>query len=214
MKQNKSVWAVGLSVLLFCATALAGLPSLSDSSLATGKYSTMHMLLEKTLLKVDVALIDMRVDKATQAKFAKEAAGKTYNGALEGQLAGIAMGADNAVIQLKFVRNVSLSQWIDGVRDSLDKAKSAGLITGALAKQVSDGLPQWFKAQESRGFKEGDRILYQVGPDQLRTVSVTTAGNILVDRTDKGADKANLVLATYFAPGTDYRELMLRSLLK
>lgn len=214
MKQNKSVWAVGLSVLLFCATALADLPSLSDGSLATGKYSTMHMLLEKTLLKVDVALIDMRVDKPTQAKFSQEAAGKSYNSALEGGLARIAMGADNAVIQLKFVRDVSLSQWIDGVRDSLDKAKSAGLITGALAKQVSDGLPEWFKAQESRGFKEGDRILYHIGPDQLRTVSVTTSGDVLVDRTDKGADKANLVLATYFAPGTDYRELMLRSLLK
>jgi hypothetical protein len=199
---------------MFCATALAAVPSLNDGSLANGKYSTMHMLLEKTLLKVDVALIDMRVDKPTQEKFAKEAAGKSYNGALEGKLARIAMDADNAVIQLKFVRNVSLSQWIDGVRESLDKAKSAGLISGALAKQVSEGLPQWFKAQESRGFKEGDRILYRVGPDSLRTVTVTGGGNVIVDRTDKGAEKSNMVLATYFAPGTDYRELMLRSLVK
>jgi hypothetical protein len=199
---------------MLCATALAAVPSLDDGSLANGKYSTMHMLLEKTLLKVDVALIDMRVDKPTQEKFAKEAAGKGYDGALEGRLARIAMDADNAVIQLKFVRDVSLSQWIDGVRESLDKAKSAGLISGDLAKQVSDGLPQWFKAQESRGFKEGDRILYRVGPDSLRTVTVTGSGNVIVDRTDNGSEKSNMVLATYFAPGTDYRELMLRSLVK
>lgn len=214
MNRNKSTWAVGLSILMFCATALAALPSLDDGSLASGKYSSMRMLLEKTMLKVDVALIDMRVDKATQEKFTKEAAGKGYDSALEGKLAGIAMGADNAVIQLKFVRDVSLNQWIDGVRESLDKAKSAGLITGTLAKQVSEGLPQWFKAQESRGFKTGDRILYRVGPDFLRTVTVTSGGNVIVDRTDQGVEKANMVLATYFAPGTDYRELMLRSLLK
>ncbi len=189
----------------------AGIPSLGE--LASGKFSRMHMLLEKTILNVDVALIDVAVDKGTQAKFKRVASGKSYSPALEAKLAKIALNADNAVIQLKFVRSVSLNQWIDGVRESLKKAQNAGLIKPSLRKQVSDGLPRWFKPVKARGFKDGDRIIYRVTPDSLRSVAVTKGGKVLVDRTDKGADKPDMVLASYFAPGTDYRELLLKSLL-
>ena len=47
----------------------------------------------------------------------------------------------------------------------------------------------------------------------LRTVVVTKAGQIRLDRTDKG-DSPRVVLASYFAPGTDYRTLLLKSLLE
>ncbi len=202
-----------LSLSLLAGTALAaGLPSLGD--LASGQYSRMHMLLEKTILKVDVALIDVAVDQKAQEQFKAAAAGQGYSSGLEGKLAKIALGADNAVIQLKFVRDVSLGQWIDGVKESLQKAEAAGLLKPALRKEVSDGLPVWFKAVESSGFHSGDRILYRVTPDSLRSVVVTKDGKVLVDRTDKGSDKPDMVLASYFAPGTDYRQLLIQSLFK
>jgi hypothetical protein len=198
--------------LTLCATVAfaAGVPSLNE--LASGKFSRMHMLLEKTILKVDVALIDVAVDGKTQAAIKSVAEGKSHSPALEGQLAKIALGADNAVIQLKFVRDVSLDQWIDGVRESLVKAEQAGLLSPALRKEVSAGLPKWFAAVKPTGFHSGDRILYRVSADSLRSVVVTKDGKVLVDRTDKGADKPDMVLASYFAPGTDYRELLIRSL--
>lgn len=172
----------------------------------------MHMLLEKTLLKVDVANIDVRFGPKAEAQFRDATGGKPASPAHEGQLAQIAVSADRAVIQLKFLRSVPLNMWIDGVRESLEKAEKAKMISAQLRATVSNGLPQWFQPLKDRGFKEGDRILYSIQGDALRTVAVTVEGKVAVDRADAGADKANLVLATYFAPGTDYRQPLLQSL--
>lgn len=204
-----SFFAVALSASLAFA---AELPSLSEAGLASGSFSSMHMLLEKTILKVDVATIDVKVGPSVQEKFKQSLAGKGYSPAVEGELAKIAIGADRAVIQLKFVRDVSLDQWIGGVRESLVAAEKAGLISGAVRQQVSDGLPVWFQPVKERGYKDGDRVLYRIDAGGLRTVAVTREGQVLVDRTDTGTDKARIVLASYFAPGTDYRQLLLSSL--
>lgn len=172
----------------------------------------MHMLLEKTLLKVDVANIDVRFGKATEQKLKAAVGGKPASEALVGKVAKIAVGADKAVIQLKFLRDVPLYMWVDGVRESLDKAQQAGMITGALKNEVSHNLPIWFSPIKGRGFKKGDRIVYRIDSDKLRTVAIKVEGGIAVDRTVPGADKANLALASYFAPGTDYRKLLALSL--
>src|SRR5690606_1004720 len=206
--------AILLTVCVGIAAAGGGVPSLQAKELARGPFASMHMLLEKTFLKVDVATIDIRFGKPSQAKFSEIAKGKSYSKGLAQELAKVAVEADNAVVQLKFKRDVSLDQWIDSVRESLEKAASAGLISADLRKRVSSGCPQWFAAIRDRGCEEGDRVMYGVETDALRTVMIPHGGKVMVDRTDKGADKRRLVLATYFAPGTDYREPLLRSLLK
>jgi hypothetical protein len=205
-----------ITALLLMATSGVGVaaadavPSLGE--LAHGPFSHMQMLLEKTVLNVDVARIEVAVDKPTQEKLAAARAGKQYSPALEGELAKIVLSADEAIVQMKFVRDVSLNQWIDGVRESLQKAVAAGLLAPALQKQVSDGLPTWFKAAEPRGLKSGDRVIYRIKASSLRSVIVQNDGKVVVDRTDEGAAIADMTLASYFAPGTDYRALLLQSL--
>jgi hypothetical protein len=202
---------VALALTTGVSVAVAdGVPSMGE--LANGPFSHMHMLLEKTVLNVDVAKIEVAVDKPTQGKLAAARSGKAYSPAVESELAKIVLSADEAIIQMKFVRDVSLGQWIDGVRESLEKAVAAGLLAPALKKQVSDGLPNWFKAAEARGLKNGDRIIYRIKPSSLRSMIVQNDGKVVVDRTDEGADKADMALASYFAPGTDYRSLLLQSL--
>jgi hypothetical protein len=203
--------AAALLGISLSAPLSAGVPSLQAPELAKGNFSSMHMLLEKTFLNIDVATIDVRVGKRVQAEFAKLAAGQTYSEALEQQLASIAIAADEAVIQLEFVRDVPLGRWVDGVRETLEKARRAGLITADTERRVSEGLPNWFQPVAETGFARGDKILYEVRPGALRTVAVTRAGKVLVDRSDKG-DAPRVVLASYFASGTDYRTPLLRSL--
>jgi hypothetical protein len=202
-----------LAVAFVTTMALAAdVPSLGEPGLASGSFSSMHMMLEKTFLKVDVATIDVKVGPAIQEKLKAARAGKAYSPAVEEELAKIAIGADRAVVQLKFVRDVSLSQWIDGVRESLVAAEKAGFISAAIRQQISDGLPVWFEPVKARGYHDGDRVLYRIDPSGLRTVAVTKDGQVLVDRTDAGKDKSHIVLSSYFAPGTDYRQLLLSSL--
>lgn len=203
--------AIG-SAVIPAASAAPPVPSLSAGDLARGPFSSMHMLLEKTILNVDVVTVDIRVDAKAQARFVKIAQGKKIEGVVEEQLARAAMAIDNAVVQMKFERNVSLSQWFDQVGDSLSKAVKAGYITEARKSQVVSALPQWFAAIKDRGFKEGDRVLYQVRPDSLRTVLVTVDGKTAVDQLDKSADSSKVLFAGYFAPGADMRQPLLRSL--
>ncbi len=188
-------------------------PSLNAPDLAQGPFSRMHMLLEKTFLKVDVATIDIRYGAKTQSKFAKAAQGKTLNPALEEQLAKLAVAADDAVVQMRFERNVSLSQWSDQVEASLGKAVKAGYITAARRDHVVKNLSKWFAPIGKRGYKEGDKLLYRVTPTGLRTVVVTVEGQKVVDLSQPG-DAARVVFAGYFAPDTDMRKPLLKSLFK
>jgi hypothetical protein len=203
-----------LALVAGSAVAAAPPPSLRSTELAQGPYSSMHMLLEKTFLKVDVLTVDVRFGKAVHPRLAELVKGQSYSDELAKQVADLAIRADDALIQLKFVRDVSLEQWMDGVKENLEQAREAGLITKKLQQRVSQGLPGWFAALKERGYKTGDRVLYRVRPDGLRTVVVTVDGKVLVDRLDADKEAPRVVMASYFAPRSDFRDLLVRSLFK
>jgi hypothetical protein len=174
----------------------------------------MRMLLEKTILKVDVLTLDMRFNKSTQDRFAELVKGKTYSRDLEKKIAEVAINSDRAVVQLKFERDVPLEKWMDVAKENMDQAKRAGLISAQLQQRVSDSIPKTFAPVQERGFVKGDRIIYDVRPGALRTVVITTDGKVPVDKTSTDADVPKVVLSSYFAPESEFRELLIRSLVK
>lgn len=188
------------------------LPSLSSADLAQGPFSYMHMLLQKTVLKINVATIEVRVDKPTQARIAGLASGQSYSEALAQQLANVAISAQRAVVQMQFRRDVSLHRWMGVVRENLEQARKAGLINTDLENRVGQGLSQWFAALKDRGYEKGDRLLYSLAPDSLRTVVVSAGGQVLLDRLEHEQGTRWVVLASYFAYGSEFREPLLRSL--
>jgi hypothetical protein len=207
--------AAGLAALLLApaeAMTAGGLPSLDSPELGQGPFSSMHMLLQKTVLKINVANIDVRFDKPTQGKLAGLVGGRPYSYDLDAQLAQIAIAAPHAVVQMQFVRDVPLNRWIGVVRDNLELAREAGLIGRDIEQKVSDGIPQWFAPLADRGYKKGDRLLYAVTPDTLRTVVLSEGGQLLLDLTEREAGSRRVVLASYFAPRSDTRESLIRSL--
>jgi hypothetical protein len=204
-----SLWASAFSAPAFADSPI---PSLDAPELAHGPFSAMHMLLTKTFLRFNVATIDVRFDGDAQAHFADLARGKSYSDALGQQLAQVAINDEHAVVQMRFERDVGLDTWVGVVRDNLDQARAAGLITRDLQDRVSQGLPQWFAALHDRGYKKGDRLLYAVKADGLRTVVASPEGRILVDREDHDQGLRRVVLASYFAPRSDFREPLLQSL--
>jgi hypothetical protein len=211
-------WTAAARVALFCTclslgASAADLPTLDAPDLARGPYSGMHMILEKTFLNLDVAEIEVRTSPRVQAALSRAAAGKPYSEALEGQLAKVALEADHLVIQIKFLRDASFSRWLDAAQESVAKVARSGLVPADECKRVGSSLGGWFKAFENDGFHKGDRFLYEVRPGTLRTVAVTAGGKTVVDRTDRGEYSTRVLLATYFAPGTDYRTPLLKSLL-
>ena len=112
----------------------------------------MHMLFQKTFLRINVATIEVRVDKPAQTQLASLAQGQKYSDGLAQQLAGVAIGAQRAVVQMTFKRDVGLNRWIDVVRENLEQARKAGLISPDLERRVGQGLPQWFSPLKERGY--------------------------------------------------------------
>jgi hypothetical protein len=216
MMSKKFVVRALLLVSLFAGSLMAAgpLPSLNSKELAEGPYSLAHMLLEKTFLKVDVLTLDVRFSKDSQAKIAEIANGKSYSSALGQQVAPIAIKAERAVVQMRFLRDVSLDKWMDVLKDNIAQARKAGLISGALEKKVNDALPKTFAAIADRGYEKGDRLLYDVRPDSLRSAVVSKDGKVLVDKTVNEGDVARVVMAAFFAPESEFRTPLLRSLLK
>jgi len=206
--------AAGLLVVLLAGVAHSGgpLPSVDAADLGQGPYSSMHMLLQKTVLHFNVANIDVRFDKPAQGRFVELARGQVYSDALAQQLAPVAISAARAVVQMQFLRDVSLDRWMGVVRDNMEQARRAGLITRELEQRASQGLPQWFAPMRDRGYLKGDRLLYAVTPEALRTVVVSAGGQVLIDRSDTEQGVRRVVLPSYFAPGSDLREPLLRSL--
>ena len=208
--------ALSVTAFLLAPTLIAGgaLPSLDAPELAQGPYSSMHMLLQKTVLKIDVATVDVRVDKPTQAHFAELARGQQYSYPLDAQLASAAIAAPHAVVQMQFVRDVPLNRWIGVVRDNLELAREAGLITREIEQKVSNAIPQWFAPLAERGYQKNDRLIYSITPDTLRTVVVSAGGQLLLDLSDHEAGARRVVMASYFAPKSDTREPLIRSLVE
>jgi len=217
MRRSRSrLAAAGVSLLavLLAGAALAGapLPVLEGGDLGQGPFATMHMLLQKTVLNINVATIDVRFDKATQGRFAQLAAGKGYSPDLGHQIALAALDARHAVVLMQFKRDIPLNRWIGVVKDNLEQARKAGLITRDVEQRVGDSLAQWFGALKDRGYEKDDRLIYAVMPDSVRSVVVSKGGQVFVDRVDPGHEGRRVVLGSYFATGSEFREPLLKSM--
>lgn len=214
-----------LSCLLGCGLALGlparpahavlqaadGIPELAIIPAREG--GTMTMKLERTIFKVDVLTLALRVDAATAADIASVVADEPdYDDDLAPEIAGRAIRADEAVAKIEFLRGVSLDQFLDAVRDDMQKAVDAGLLEPEGYRMVSEGLPQWFGFLRERRIRDGDRISYHVRGDTLRTVYSDPAGDILLDQTDVGRPRVRALLGAYLAPGSSFREGLIRSL--
>ena len=206
-----SAWLVAVAT---AGAALAGgpLPTLEGGDLGQGPYATMHMLLQKTVLNINVATIDVRFDKGTQGRFAQLAGGKAYAPDLGHQLALAAIEAKHAVVVMQFKRDIPLNRWIGVVKDNLEQARKAGLIAREVEQRVGDSLATWFGALKDRGYEKDDKLIYAVMPDSVRSVVVSKGGQVFVDRVDPGHEGRRVVLGSYFATGSEFREPLLKSL--
>ena len=195
------------------AQAPSGLPDLATAALASGPYSHMHMLLEKTILGIDVLTVDVRLGEQTRRQVEQIVSGASGPSPREQEIVAAVLDADQVLVTLEFKRNVSFNLWLRGVRDSLQRARDAQLIEPQTFRSVSEGLPAWFRAKAERGFATGDRIIYRGYPDRMHTLVVSAAGDVIVDRLDEGVTGRRAMLAGYFAPGTDFRKPLVASLL-
>jgi hypothetical protein len=145
----------------------------------------------------------MRVRELLRAP--REAAG------LPDALADVAIHSRDARAEIVFRRGASRRQFLDGVLDNLKRVGAAGVLPEDHLKRVVEAMPRWFSFLEGRRVREGDRILYSIRGDELRTRYLSKSGETLLDLTGEGPEHRLAVLGSYFVRGSDFRAQLLDS---
>lgn len=202
------------------ATPLPGQSLAADTTIAAdtvgagaGTFGRMHMLLERTILKVDVLTLDVRVGPTTAARIKRLVTKSSGSGGLSESVAAAALEATDVLTRLEFHRDVGLDRFLGGIRDNLRRATRAGIVTPDQFRSISADLPQWYSFLADRDIRSGDRMYQRVRSDTLRTVYVGAEGDLLLDQVDVGPERRLAVLGGYFAPGSDFREGLVASVL-
>lgn len=190
----------------------AGAEPDGTADLGTGRYARMRMRLEKTFLKIDVLDLEIIVSKPTAETLEKLVKGKDYSKRLEQEVATAVVRTTDAYAGLVFLMDVDFDQFVEGGRANVKRAYDAKMVTKEEYDRVSAGLPTWFAFLKERGVREGDRLQYRGSPKGLRTIYNDPKGKKLSEITHAGAAPLGTMLASYFAPESDFREPLVRSL--
>lgn len=175
---------------------------------------TMEMLLERTIFQVDVLTLTVRLGGTAAARLRGLADGRTLTPEVADSAARIAAHATCGRTHLDFQRDVSLDRFFDAVRETSLAAREAGFISSGTYRLIDRSLPEWYAFLDGRGIREGDRLAYRVRDDTLGIRYRSAEGKLLLERQDVGADRRRSVLGGYFAPGSDFRDGLLRSLFR
>ncbi len=187
-------------------------PALDTVSVGRGRYAARRTLLEKTIFKVDVLILDVRFGSETAHRLERLVASRRYSESLADSIASVAIDARDAWARLRFKRRVSLDQFLNGIRHNLTRARQAGIIDSASYAMIFQDLPVWYHFLAADGIFKGDEMLYRIRGDTLHTAYRTAAGKFLLEQTDTGPERRLSVLGGYFAPKSEFRKGLIKSL--
>ena len=184
------------------------------AGLATGPFSAMEMLYEATIFNVDVFTLRIRLDDGTRDRLQATARERDWSDALEDEMAQAVMEARDALVSSVFHRDVGLDRFLDGMGDNIRKAREAGLITREEEARILADSGEQFAPLRERGIREGDTFRYRVRGDSLRVVFQDRDGSPLGSAVRVGPERRISLLASYMAPGSEFREKLLRPLVE
>lgn len=172
---------------------------------------TTRTLMEKTIFQVDVLTLELWLGPETVGRLSPLLP-LTDDDERREDAARTALDSRDAWAELIFRRGVSLDQFLGGVDENMRRARDAGLITPEGYEQVAADLPVSYAPLAADGIFEGDRILYRVRGDTLRTVYQRGSGELVVDQTHIGPERRLSLLGSFFVKGSDFRKGLVGSL--
>ena len=203
--RSRSIAAAVVPLLM--SLAVHAEPTRSDPD----RYGHMHMVLEKTWFKVDAARVDVWFGPETRDLLQQIAAGQAYSDERAEQVAKTAMQAQDVTVQVEMLRNASLGEFLDSAKGNLEHARDARYITPDTFAASWQNVQKDFAPLAKRGLKKGDRMVYRARGDTLQT-TVTADDKVLLDLSSDDPHARPAMIASYFAPKTDFRDKLIKSL--
>lgn len=171
----------------------------------------LEMLLEKTIFNVDVLTLSVTLGGPHADTLRSIDPTDEPTRQAEDSVAVMATRSTCANSELEFLRNVSLDQLLDAIRNSSRAAHEAGFIAPETYDLIDRSLPEWYAFLDERGVRDGDRMSYRIRGDTLGILYRAPDGEVLLDQTEIDAARRQSVLAGYFAPGSDFRDGLMES---
>jgi hypothetical protein len=184
------------------------------ASLYEGDFSRMSMLYRRSalFLRFDVMTLDVRFGPEDANRLREVAAADAKSARLEHRLAETAIKATDAFVRLRFLREIDVDRFVDEARKSTRRVYEAGIIEHDVYVDILRELPGWYGFLEDRNIQPGDELLYRVQGDTLHSVYRSSTGRILQERVKVSAQHRLSLLGSYFAPKSEFRRGLIRSL--
>ena len=198
-------------------SAVAGLDWTADAPVDTTGLSSipgadMEMLYERTLFRVDVLQLSLRFGEDTADQLTRMVAGRDYDEDLAVSVTDRALQARDVLVRSRFLRDVSLEQFLDGVRDNLRDARDAGLLTTDEQQRIVAGVATSYQPLRESGIRAGETVWYRIHGDRLQVAFQALDGSLTLDLSFEGSEHRRAILGGYLAPASDFRDGLIRSL--
>ncbi|MFC1662290.1 hypothetical protein ACFL3S_12705 [Gemmatimonadota bacterium] len=180
--------------------------------LSSGSYTEASTLLEKTIFRVDAAILTLRLGAETTSALRDLVRQNQAPESVEERVVALVVRARDASARLQFLRGIGFERFLNEIRDGVETSRKAGLVDRAFARSLSDSFPVWYSPLRDRGVRDGDAMFYFISGDTLRTVFRTGNGEVLVDEINVGSMPRLSVLGGFLGPGSDFRRGLLESL--
>lgn len=214
-ERNARAWAwlpVFAALALF--TGMARADAGGDRRLAAGPFAVLQGALKKTMFRVEVARVQIRVDPETQRKLAILTEGRKSSPALEAGAVQAVMHARDVLITSEVRHDIPFDRYRRAVYADLRAAHASGMVSEDAYWSVARLLPQWLRTLADRGVRNGDRFMCRLSPGSVRVLYRGAEGRTLVDARIPNGAAGRAVLASYLAPDSSFRQELLSSLFR
>ncbi len=191
--------------------AAAAIP-VDATGLASGPYASLEMVYERTIFRVDVLRLTLRFGAQTAAELEHLVDGRQYTDELAESVVRAAVESQDLLVRSRFLRDVSLEQFLDGIRENMEHARDAGFLSSEEVRTLLPEIEAQYEPIRDRGIRDGETMWYRIRGDTLHVAFQALDGSVLIDRRQEGSEHRRAVLGGYLAPGSDFREDLSRSL--
>jgi len=175
---------------------------------ADGCCRELVAVLEASILKIDVMRVRLRVDDATASALQALVGSAPRSPALEDRVSAIYLDSRSASVDTEFLMGMSGGMFLDNTTKAFRGMASDSLLGGAEAETLSAEARSRFAFLTAAGVKPADRLRYELSGDTV-TTSYTRAGQMLMHDKQVGDRYRRALLASYFAPSSDFRRGLL-----
>ena len=182
----------------------------AQESPAGGCCRELRSVYEASLFQIDAMRLLVRVDAATGEAVEALIRSATRTSGLEEMVARRYREASEATIDMEFLVGVSGGTFIANTVKAIRELGGDGSVTAAQADSAARETAERFAFLEATRVQEGDRLRYHLQGDTL-TTTFWREGAILGTSREVGARIVRVVLATYFAPSSNFRKGLLDS---